>query len=252
MKPVCFIGARGGSRGVPGKNTAVVGGRPLISHAIRRSIDSGIFGHVVVSTEDPGIARIARREGAEVPFVRPRRLAGDSASMIDVIVHGIRELESLGYDLDVMVNRDCTVPFIRDSDVSRAVGILKRTKCDMVVGAYRQHHNPYFDVVERGPGGFLRIAKGRGGVRSRQAAPAVYQLAGLHAFRKERFLRYRREVPPRTMLCEIPIETGLMIDTPFEMGVARLIFKHGLPGGPSTVDHKVGSRHVGRRVGRKK
>ncbi|MDA8030249.1 MAG: acylneuraminate cytidylyltransferase family protein, partial [Alphaproteobacteria bacterium] len=149
MKPICFIGARGGSKGVPGKNTEVVGGRPLVVHTIRRSIDSGIFGHVVVSTEDPGIARIARREGAEVPFMRPRRLATDSASMIDVIAHGIRELGSLGYDFDVMVNRDCTVPFIRDADIRRSVAILRRTKCDMVVGAYRQHHNPYFDVVER-------------------------------------------------------------------------------------------------------
>ena len=186
----------------------MVGGRPLISHAIRRSIDSGIFRHVVVSTEDPKMAGIARREGAEVPFVRPRRLASDSASMIDIIVHGILELESLGFDLDIMVNRNCTVPFIRDADISRAIRILRRANCDMVAGAYRQYHNPYFDVVELGPKGFLRVAKGRGGASSRQAAPAVYQLAGLHAFRKDGFLRYRKEVPPRTILCEIPIETG--------------------------------------------
>ncbi|MDA7959513.1 MAG: acylneuraminate cytidylyltransferase family protein [Nitrosopumilus sp.] len=252
MKPLCFIGARGGSKGVRRKNTRIIGGRPLVAHAIRRSIDSGIFSHVVVSTEDPQIARIARREGAEVPFMRPKRLAGDSASMIDVMVHGIRELESLGYEFDIFVNRDCTVPFTTDADIRRSIRILRRTGCDLVVTVYRQHHNPYFDVVEAGRGGFLRVVAGRGGITARQSAPAVYQLTGLYTYDKEKFMRYKRGLLPRTLPCETTLETGLMIDTEFEFEVARLFFRHGLPRRPPAARRGAGSRRAGRRPARKR
>ena len=72
MKPICFIGARGGSKGVPGKNVRLLAGKPLISYTIESSIKSKIFQSIIVSTEDNEIARIAKKYGAEVPFIRPK------------------------------------------------------------------------------------------------------------------------------------------------------------------------------------
>ena len=74
-KPICFIAARGGSKGIPRKNIKLLAGKPLIGYTIESSINSKIFSHVVVSTEDKEIARIAQKFGAEVPFLRPKRLA---------------------------------------------------------------------------------------------------------------------------------------------------------------------------------
>lgn len=226
MKPICFIGARGGSKEVPLKNTRIIGGKPLITHTIKSALSSEIFSHVVVSTENARIARIAKKAGAEVPFLRPRRLATDSASMADVMVHGIRKLESLGYDFDVFVNRDCTVPFIRNLDIRRSIRILRKTGCDQVVGVYKQHLNPYFNMVEADSRGFLRVSKKKGRVSTdRQSVPLVYQLNGLWTYNKKRFLRYKTSLLPRTLPCEIPPETGFMIDTMFEFEIARLLFK---------------------------
>ena len=75
MKPICLIAARRGSKGVPIKNIKMIGGKPLIAHTIKSSLDSKIFSHVIVSTEDDEIAKIAKNYGAEVPFLRPKKLA---------------------------------------------------------------------------------------------------------------------------------------------------------------------------------
>ena len=229
MKPICFIGARGGSKGVPRKNIRNLGGKPLISYTIESAINSDIFSHVVVSTEDVQIARIAKKYGAEVPFIRPKKLATSSASMADVMYHGIKELESLGYNFNIFVNRDCTVPFIQISDIKKAIQLLRKKKCDEVVSVYRQHLNPYFNMMELNKNGFLKMSKSKGKRPvGRQSAPIVYQLNGLWVYDKKKFLKYRQPLLPKTLPYEIPSETGFMIDTEFEFKLAELIVKNKL------------------------
>ena len=94
MKPICFIGARGGSKGVPRKNIKNIAGKPLIAYSIQSAIKSNLFSHVIVSTEDPKIATVAKKFGAEVPFMRPRYLATDSIGFAPVLYHGIKKLFS--------------------------------------------------------------------------------------------------------------------------------------------------------------
>jgi CMP-N-acetylneuraminic acid synthetase len=159
MKPICLIAARRGSKGVPIKNIKMIGGKPLIAHTIKSSLDSKIFSHVIVSTEDNEIAKIAKKYGAEVPFLRPKKLATKNASMAKVIDHAINRLFSLGYDFDVLVNRDCTAPFIRTSDIKKGVSLLNRKKSELVAAAYKTHLNPYFNMMEFGSNGFLKFSK---------------------------------------------------------------------------------------------
>ena len=99
-KPICFIAARGGSKGVPGKNLKKIGGSSLIAHTIKKALKSKIFSHVIVSTEDNRIARIAKQSGAEVPFMRPKYLATDNASTMDVILHAIKKLEAMDLNMN--------------------------------------------------------------------------------------------------------------------------------------------------------
>jgi len=224
MKPICFIGARGGSKGVPNKNIRLLNGKPLIVYTIESALTSSIFQDVIVSTEDHRIAQIAKKYGATVPFMRPKKLASDKAGMDEVIMHGIKKLRSLGYKFDVIVNRDCTVPFIRNSDINGSIRLLLRKKCDAVFGVYRQHHNPYFNMMEPNSKGYLHRSKRlEQKIKSRQEAPVVYQLNGLFTIYVERLLKYGKFHMPRILPYEIPPETGLMIDTEFEFQIADMI-----------------------------
>jgi len=226
MKSICFIGARGGSKGVPCKNTKKLAGKPLIAYAIESALDSKLFEHVVVSTDDPKIARISKKYGAEIPFVRPKKLATDNSSMVDVLTHGIKKLRSLDYDFDFFVSRDCTVPFIQKKDISGAIRILQTKNCNAVFGVYKQHLNPYFNMMEVNNKGFLELSKKlRHRVNRRQDAPIVYQLNGLFAFKPEKLLKYNNTIMPKILPYEILPETGLMIDTDLEFKFAELILQ---------------------------
>ncbi len=226
MKPICFIAARGGSKGVPNKNIRLLAGKPLIAYTIESAIRSKIFSTVVVSTENKKITKIAKKHGAEIPFIRPKKLATDTANMDDVLVHGVKQLKSLGYKFETIVVRDCTVPFIRNSDIKGAINLLKNKKCDIVCSVYKQHHNPYFNMMEPNPKGFLYFSKKlRQNIVGRQQAPTVYQLNGLFAINVNQLLKYKRFYMPKILPYEIPLETGFMIDTEFEFKIAECIVK---------------------------
>lgn len=227
MKPICIIAARGGSKGVKNKNSRIIAGKPLIAHTIKKAIDSKIFQHVIVSSEDSKIISIAKKFGAEVPFVRPKKLAKDTSSMNDVLLHAIKELNSIGYKFDIIVNRDCTVPFIQNKDIVGSIKLLKQKKCDAVFGAYKQHHNPYFNMMESDKEGFLKFSKKlKTRILTRQSAPIVYQLNGLFTIDVKQFLKYNTLIMPKILPYEIPPETGWMIDTEFEFSVAEMILKN--------------------------
>ena len=229
LKSICFIGARGGSKGVRGKNIRRMGNMPLIAHTIKTSLESGIFKHVIVSTENNEIARIAKKYGAEVPFVRPKKLATDTAGMVDVMVHGINELKEQGYNFDILVNRDCTVPFILNKDILGSVRLLKQKKCHAVFGAYKQHHNPYFNMMELNSRGFLEFSKKlKKRIKNRQDAPIVYQLNGLFGINVNQFLKTGKRYTEKIVPFEIAPETGLMIDTEFEFELAKTIVEKKL------------------------
>jgi len=225
-KPICLIPARGGSKGVTNKNIRLLGGKPLIAHTIQSALKSKLFQEIVVSTEDSKIAKIVKKYGAEVPFMRPKYLATDNASMVEVIIHSIKKLSELGYKFKTIVYRDCTVPFIRNSDINYTLKILNKKKCDSVCAVYQQNYNPYFNMMEKNSKGFLRFSKKpKKTIVRRQSAPIVYQLNGLVAFNVKQFLKYKTLYMPKTLAYEIPPEIGFMIDTSFEFQVAHLVAK---------------------------
>lgn len=226
MRPICFITARGGSKGVPNKNLRQILNEPLITHTIRKAIKSNLFSHTIVSTEDAKIRNVSKKAGAEVPFWRPDNLATDEASMVDVLLHGINELNSLGYDFDTLVLLDCTVPFLRVKDIESSIKLLKKKKCDVVCGVYEQHLNPYFNITESNSNGYLKLVKNlKKKPQSRQKAPKVYQMTGLYTFDVKKFLKNKKTFTKKVIPLIIPLESGLMIDTEFEFNVAKCLFK---------------------------
>jgi len=229
METICFIAARAGSKGVPNKNIRKIHGLPLIAHAIKSAKVSGLFKHVIVSTDSLEIKRIALKFGAEVPFIRPKKLSGDTAGIMDVILHGIDKLKSLGYEFDTITTRDCTVPFLSINDMRGAINLIRRKKCNGVFAVYEQHLNPYFNMVECNKDGFLKISKKpKHEIFSRQNAPSVYQLNGLFVFNVESVRKYKKILMPKILPYEISPLHGLMIDTEIEFKMAEVIFKEKL------------------------
>ena len=226
MKPICLICARGGSKGVPNKNIRIISKKPLIAHTITSAINSKLFSHVVVSTENKNIAQISKKYGAEVPFIRPKKLALDTTPVGDVFIHAIKKLYSLGYEFEIFVNRDCTVPFIKNTDIKKTIDILKNKKCDAVYGVYRQHLNPYFNMMEKNKEGYLRLSKKlKKRPKSRQKAPIVFQLNGLFTFDAKKFLAQGDPIMSNALPHEISPESGLMIDSEIEFKMAEILFK---------------------------
>jgi len=228
MKPICIIAARGGSKGVPNKNLRVINSKPLIAHTIHKAIKSKIFSHVIVSTEDKEIATISKKNGAEVPFIRPKKFATDNASLDDVLYHAVKKLYSLGYQFETIVNLDCTVPFLRIEDIKGTINLLRKKDCNFVVGVYRQHLNPYYNIVELNSRGFVKLVKPvKKFFRTRQESPKVYQLNGLLTFNARTILDKKIQYSnlSKTIIYEIPIESGVMIDTEFEFEVAKAMFR---------------------------
>ena len=92
MKPICFIAARAGSRGIPNKNIKIIGGKPLIAHTIEKAIKSKIFSHVIVSTDSKKIANISKKYGATVPFIRPKELSSDHIDIANVLKFSLKKV----------------------------------------------------------------------------------------------------------------------------------------------------------------
>ena len=227
IKPICLICARGGSKGVRNKNIRILGKKPLIAHTIEKAINSKIFSHVIVSTEDKKIIKIAKKYGAEIPFVRPKYLSGNSTPIGDVFLHAIKKLYLLGYEFDIFVNLDCTVPFLRKKDISNSIKLLIQKRSDAVYGVYDQHLNPYFNMMEINSKGFLSISKKLAiRPRSRQESPKVYQLNGLFTYNAKKFLKTGNPIMKKALPYVIPLETGFMIDTETEFKIAELMFKN--------------------------
>jgi CMP-N,N'-diacetyllegionaminic acid synthase len=226
MKPICIIPARGGSKGVPKKNIRKIDGKPLLGHVIEQINKSKIFSSVIVSTEDSEIAKIAKRYGADVPFIRPKNLAMDNTPMDKVLLHAVKKLYELGYKFEIFVLRDATTPFITTSDIKKSIQLLKRKKVSIVCAVYEQHLNPYFNIVEINKNGFLKLSKKlKKRPLSRQQAPKVYQLNGLYTYDTKKFLKIKKTDFSKSIPIEIPLETGLMIDTEFEFQISKLLLE---------------------------
>jgi len=130
------------------------------------------------------------------------------------------------YEFDIFVNLDCTVPFIDKKDILGSVSLLKKKKCDAVYGVYKQHLNPYFNMMELNAKGFLSLSKKLAKrPRSRQEAPIVYQLNGLFVYDTKKFLKSSNPIMPKALPFEIPMERGFMIDTETEFRLAELMFR---------------------------
>ncbi|WP_372658172.1 acylneuraminate cytidylyltransferase family protein [Hydrogenophaga sp.] len=172
---IATICARGGSKGLPGKNIRPFNGKPLIVHSIEQALACSGIASVYVSTDDAAIADVARSAGALVPYLRPAELATDQAAKLPVIEHLVQHLEAQGRRIARIVDLQPTSPLRETADIAAALSV--RPQAPLVVSVREASDNPYFNLVETAPDGWMRLSKGAGKTR-RQDAPGVYALNG--------------------------------------------------------------------------
>jgi len=143
LRVLGVVPARGGSKGVPRKNIAPLGDRPLIAHTLAAVAGATRLARTVVSTDDEEIADVAKQWGADVPFLRPAELAGDTAAAIPNIQHALRTVEEHGdepYDAVLMLQP--TAPFRQATHIDRAIELLEASGADSVISVVdvEAHH----------------------------------------------------------------------------------------------------------------
>ena len=127
---IAIIPARGGSRRIPRKNIRDFCGKPMIAWSIEAAQASGLFDHIMVSTDDAEIAGIARQYGAKVPFLRPADLSGDYAGTTDVIAHATRWALEQGWSVAAVCCIYATAPFVQADDLNRGLSALQSGEWD--------------------------------------------------------------------------------------------------------------------------
>jgi N-acylneuraminate cytidylyltransferase len=137
---LAVIPARGGSKGVPGKNLRTIAGKPLLAWSIQHALAVPEIRHVVVSTDDVQIAETARRHGAEVPFMRPAQLAEDSTPTEPVLEHALNWYADQGETPEALVLLQPTSPCRRAGTLGRALEQFEADKADSLLGVCENHH----------------------------------------------------------------------------------------------------------------
>lgn len=226
MTRLCTICARGGSKGVAGKNLMPLGGRPLLAHSIEQAHASGLFAHVAVSSDSDSILSAAQAWGADLVVRRPAALATDSAAKLPAIRHAVETVEArVGTRFDVLVDLDATSPLRTPGDIEGAVQMLETRGVSQVITGAPARRSPYFNLVEVDDDGRVRLSKETcPPVVRRQDAPACYDMnASVYVWTRAGLFSDNRPFNPDTHLYEMPEERSVDIDSALDAKLVELL-----------------------------
>lgn len=226
---LCIIPARGGSKGLPEKNIKKLLGKPLIAYTIAHAKKSKYIDRIIVSTDSIKIAEIAERFGAEVPFIRPKRLASDNSSTIDVLLHATDCMEKKeNYLFDILVLLHVTAPLRNTEDIDKCIKLLLKKNVDNVFSVMSAHRNPYFNMVEVSKGGKVMLVK-EGDFATRQSAPKVFDInASVYVWWKDVFKKGRSILSDKTHIYIMPKERSIDIDDAIDFKIAEMLLKDAI------------------------
>lgn len=221
---IATICARGGSRGVPGKNIRPLLGKPLITYSIEQALAHPQIDLVFVSTDSVEIAAVANEAGAEVPFMRPRELSSHSAAKLPVIEHLVAWVVEQVGSVARIVDLDPTSPLRDASDIDACLGLLV-AGVDAVITGYEADKNPYFNMVEVAGDGAVQLVKTTlGGVVARQTAPTVYAMnASIYCWHYHTLSKGLWN--GRTRIHVMPRHRSIDIDEPIDFQIVEMLMR---------------------------
>jgi CMP-N,N'-diacetyllegionaminic acid synthase len=222
-KTLAVIPARGGSKGVPRKNIALLAGRPLIWYTIEAALQSRCIDRVVVSTEDEEIACAARECGAEI-VRRPAELAADDTPTLPVLQHAVGHLENVeSCHVDTVVVLQPTSPLRIVGDVDRAVEKLRETGCDSVVSVCELEHPLEWVLTLDGDRVRLISEAWQKATRRQDARKAYRPNGAVYVTRRDVVMTDNAILGQDTRAIVMPFERSVDVDTELDMRLAELI-----------------------------
>ena len=225
---LAVIPARGGSKGMPGKNIKVFAGKPLIVHSVESSLKCSLISRTVVSTDSDKIAEIAKTHGAQV-IKRPDELAADTSLVIDAIKHAVLKVEEEGRNVDFVLLLEPTSPFRREEDLERCVQVLLDDKADSVATFTDAHVSPNRlwrvsdEVVEPYIEGAVPWLPRQKQPKAHELTGQIYGLSRKVLFEKEDSISL---LLGRKFAVITPRETALDIDTELDFMIAEKVMEH--------------------------
>jgi CMP-N-acetylneuraminic acid synthetase len=237
MRVLGVVTARGGSKGLPGKNLRPLAGKPLIAHTIDTARDSKAFDRVILSTDDDAIAAAGRSRGCEVPFMRPADLALDETPHLPVLQHAIEWLRvNDSYTPDAVMILQPTSPLRRAQDIVESIAMLEQSGADSVVSVSEvpAHYNPMRTLRIDGQGIATLLVSGepvRRRINRRQDMPAAWTMNGaIYLFRTSVLTAAEPSLyGNRTAAYVMPPEFGISIDSLDDWNHAEHALGHPAP-----------------------
>ena len=226
MEIVALIFARGGSKGLPGKNIRPFGGNPLIAWSIEHALAVKRIARVIVSTDSEAIASVARDHGAEVPFMRPAALAQDDSPEWLAWRHAINYLRETTEEMpEVMVSVPATAPLRLPLDVENCLDEYEGGGADIVITVTDARRNPYFNMVTINPDNTVHlVSPPQLPLIGRQQAPVVYDIATVcYAASSEFVMTHDSIFEGRVKAVHVPPARGLDIDTLLDFQIAESV-----------------------------
>lgn len=228
MKTLYVIPARGGSKGIPGKNIKPLAGKPLISYTIDVARELAPDCDICVTTDDADIISTVEAMDLKVPFVRPAELATDHSGTYEVLIHALDFYESQGIHYDTLVLLQPTSP-LRTADDVRSCLQLYTPEIDMVVSVMQAATNPYYNAFETDENGFLHISKGDGKYTRRQDAPKVWEYNGaVYVINTASLRKMKLGEFTRRRMYEMSRERSIDLDTPTDWLIAETLIRNNL------------------------
>ncbi|TPW24806.1 acylneuraminate cytidylyltransferase family protein [Marinobacter nauticus] len=222
-----FVFARGGSKGLPGKNLLPIGGTPLIAHSINIAKAIPQISRVFVSTEDAEIKKVAQYYGAEV-IDRPAELAGDKSPEWEAWRHAIKHLEDAGEEFDTFVSLPATSPLRSVVDVETAIRALD-SSTDAVITVTPASRSPFFNMVSRKEDGATTILSPSPGVARRQDAPEAFDVTTVaYVLNKTFILEKNGLFDGNVKSVVVPKERAIDIDDILDFKFAELLYEEAV------------------------
>lgn len=222
-KVLGLICARGGSKGLPGKNIADLGGKPLLAWTIEAGLRSRCIDRLILSTDDEQIATVARRYGCEVPFMRPDILATDDATALDVVLHALDAVEE---SFRYLILLQPTSPFRDSTAIDGAFELMMRTGASSCVGVTETKKSPNWMYLADGQNRLVPLLDNDPALRAcqRQKQPAVYELNGaFYGIATDRLRQERAFVNDDTVGYVMSEQQSVDIDTNTDLNYAKFL-----------------------------
>lgn len=234
MRILGLICARGGSKGLPGKNIRPIAGKPLIAWAIEQARAVARVGRPIVSTDSEEIAAVARQWGAEVPFMRPAELARDDSPELLAWRHALCYVrDQVGSLPDALAVIPATAPLRLPQDIEACLDEFTRSEADLVLTVSDAHNNPYFNMIRKDKAGYVHrmIASAETPIR-RQDAPIAYNVTTVAYVSNPRYILNCSELlAGRVRAVHIPPERAFDIDTLLDFRIAEWLMTQTVTGG---------------------